>query len=103
MCEARWTFHLIAVLTLPLAAGCGAAGELEFSTRPINIMVPASPGGGWDQTGRALQAALSKSTGRRARVYNVPGAGGTVGLAQFVSDQPGDPHQLMVSGLVMLG
>ena len=34
---------------------------------------------------------------------NVTGAGGTVGLAQFVSGARGDPRQLMVNGLVMVG
>jgi putative tricarboxylic transport membrane protein len=36
-------------------------------------------------------------------VFNVPGAGGTLGLSQLVSKSKGDPHQLMVMGLVMLG
>jgi putative tricarboxylic transport membrane protein len=36
-------------------------------------------------------------------VYNVPGAGGTIGLAQLVENNAGDPHQLMVMGLVMIG
>jgi putative tricarboxylic transport membrane protein len=50
-----------------------------------------------------MQTALSASTGQSVQVYNVPGAGGTVGLAQFVNDHSGNPHQLMVSGLVMVG
>ena len=67
-------------------------------------MAPAAPGGGWDSTARAIQTALKdgKVTDRNVTVYNVPGAGGTVGLAQFVQKQ-GDPHQLMVMGLVMVG
>lgn len=75
----------------------------SFPTEDINIMAPAAPGGGWDQTARALQTALAASTGQNVQVYNVEGAGGTVGLAQFVNDAAGDPHQLMVSGLVMVG
>ena len=34
---------------------------------------------------------------------NVPGAGGTVGLAQFVNGAKGDGNQLMVNGFVMVG
>jgi putative tricarboxylic transport membrane protein len=79
--------------------GDGAA----YPTETINIMAPAAPGGGWDQTARAMQTALAAATGGNVQVYNVPGAGGTVGLAQFVNDAAGDPHQLMVSGLVMVG
>jgi len=36
-------------------------------------------------------------------VYNVEGAGGTIGLAQLVSDNAGDPNTLMMMGLVMVG
>ncbi len=36
------------------------------------------------------------------QVQNVPGAGGTVGLAQFVSTASGDPSQLIVGGYVMV-
>ena len=34
---------------------------------------------------------------------NVPGAGGTVGLAQFINNAKGDPSQLMVNGITMVG
>jgi putative tricarboxylic transport membrane protein len=37
------------------------------------------------------------------QVENVGGAGGTVGLAQFVDRKKGDGQALMVSGLVMVG
>ena len=36
-------------------------------------------------------------------VYNVPGAGGTIGLSQLSSKQSGESNELMVMGLVMLG
>jgi putative tricarboxylic transport membrane protein len=36
-------------------------------------------------------------------VNNVPGAGGTIGLAQFINSQRGDGGTLLVSGLVMVG
>jgi putative tricarboxylic transport membrane protein len=66
-------------------------------------MAPAAAGGGWDQTARAMQTILSKNTGQNVTVYNVPGAGGTVGLAQFVNEHKGNPHQMMVAGMVMVG
>jgi putative tricarboxylic transport membrane protein len=37
------------------------------------------------------------------QVVNVPGAGGIIGLAQFVNSAKGDPTQLMVTGYVMVG
>ena len=85
------------------AAATGGA-TLEYPTEDLSIMAPADPGGGWDSTARAMQAALEGGViEQNVEVYNVGGAAGTVGLAQFVSDNAGDPHQLMVMGLVMVG
>jgi putative tricarboxylic transport membrane protein len=70
----------------------------------LKILVPAAPGGGWDQTGRALQAALqSDNIVKKITVDNKGGAGGTIGLAQFVSSSKGDPNAMMVGGMVMVG
>jgi putative tricarboxylic transport membrane protein len=68
------------------------------------IMAPASPGGGWDQTARTMQEVMgAEGIGGNVQVQNVPGAGGTVGLAQFVSTASGDASQLIVGGYVMVG
>ena len=83
-------------------AGSGAAAA-EYPTADISIMAPADPGGGWDSTARAMQAALQDGViEQNVEVYNVGGAAGTIGLAQFAGEA-GDPHQLMVMGLVMVG
>ena len=84
--------------------GSGAPAQ-AFPTKDVSIMAPAAPGGGWDSTARAMQKALkdAKVVDRNVEVYNVAGAGGTVGLAQFVEQKKGDPHQWMVMGLVMVG
>nr|WP_206078936.1 tripartite tricarboxylate transporter substrate binding protein [Mesorhizobium camelthorni] len=68
------------------------------------IMAPAAPGGGWDQTARSMQTALQdEKISGNVQVTNVPGAGGTIGLAQFVNQASGDPSQLIVGGYVMVG
>lgn len=68
------------------------------------IMAPAAPGGGWDQTARSMQQALvAAGIARSVQVVNVPGAGGSVGIAQFVNGAKGDGSQLMVNGFVMVG
>ena len=70
----------------------------------VKIIAPAAPGGGWDQTARSMQQALlAEKLVKNAQVINVAGAGGTVGLAQFVSSAKGDGNQLMVNGFVMVG
>jgi putative tricarboxylic transport membrane protein len=95
---------LLAGLSL-LVAACGEGGDGDFPSQNLNIMAPADPGGGWDQTARAMQQALTQDgiTDQSVEVYNVGGAGGTIGLAQFVNQESGDPHELMVMGLVMVG
>ncbi|URK86757.1 hypothetical protein LP421_21435 [Rhizobium sp. RCAM05350] len=37
------------------------------------------------------------------QVQNVPGAGGTIGLAQFASQSSGNANALIVGGYVMVG
>ena len=67
-------------------------------------MIPANPGGGWDQTGRNLAAAMqSAKLVSSVQFDNKGGAGGTIGLAQFVNSAKGDPNALMMGGMVMVG
>jgi putative tricarboxylic transport membrane protein len=67
-------------------------------------MAPASPGGGWDTTARELQRNLQEAElVSTVEVFNVPGAGGTIGLADLASKHKGDGHMMMVMGLVMIG
>lgn len=69
----------------------------------LRIMAPASPGGGWDQTSRAIQTVLQEQNiVKPVQVFNVPGAGGTIGLAQLYNAK-GDGSLLMTMGLVMVG
>lgn len=89
---------LIAIAALP--AMPVQAAQIERLT----LMAPAAPGGGWDGTARAMQAAITKANiVRNVQVTNVPGAGGVIGLAGLVNNSKGDGNQLMVMGLVMTG
>jgi putative tricarboxylic transport membrane protein len=85
--------------------GGGGGQAASWPARDLRIMAPADPGGGWDTTARAMATALTqgKVIDKSAEVYNVPGAGGTIGLSQLASKQAGKSNQLMVMGLVMLG
>ncbi|MFD6447283.1 Bug family tripartite tricarboxylate transporter substrate binding protein [Promicromonospora sp. NPDC060204] len=93
------------VLALALA-GCSVlesnGGGGDAAIDELSIVVPAGPGGGWDQTGRAMQADLQEEgLVGSATVTNVDGAGGTVGLANIANAT--DPNTLLVMGLVMVG
>ena len=95
---------VIAVGTAALFAVCAAAPPAAAQVQGLEIVVPAAPGGGWDQTGRAMQNALQEEDlASGIQVVNIPGAGGTIGLAQFVSGKEGQGNALMTGGLVMLG
>ena len=81
------------------ASSAPAVAQME-----LKIMAPAAPGGGWDQTARSMQQALvAEKLAKSVQVVNVAGAGGSVGIAQFVTGAKGDGNQLMVNGFVMVG
>jgi putative tricarboxylic transport membrane protein len=92
--------HLVATAFL---AGALALPAVALAA-DYSIMAPAAPGGGWDQTARSMQEALTtEGISGNVQVANVPGAGGTIGLAQFVNEANGDPSKLIVGGYVMVG
>ena len=78
---------------------------LAASAQPtLKMMIPANPGGGWDQTGRNLAAAMqSAKLVSSVQFDNKGGAAGTIGLAQFVNSAKGDPNSVMIGGMVMVG
>src|SRR5262245_33026260 len=85
-------------VTLATALATSAAAQME-----LKLIAPAAPGGGWDQTARSLQQAMTaEKLVKSAQVINIPGAGGTVGLAQFIGNK-GDGNTIMVNGFVMVG
>ncbi|MGH6901892.1 MAG: tripartite tricarboxylate transporter substrate-binding protein, partial [Geminicoccaceae bacterium] len=87
-----------------LAASVVAPPPATAQIQGLEIIAPASPGGGWDQTARAMQNALQEAgLAQDVQVMNIPGAGGTIGLAQFVTSKEGEGDALLISGLVMLG
>jgi len=91
----RSFLSLLAALLLPLSVAAQPS---------LKIMIPANPGGGWDQTGRNLAAAMqSAKLVSGVQFDNKGGAAGAIGLAQFVNQAKGDPNALMVGGMVMVG
>lgn len=95
----EFTLAALAATTLPLAAPASAQ-----AIGTLKMMIPANPGGGWDQTGRSLAAAMQASkVVQSVQFDNKGGAAGTIGLAQFVNASKGDPNALMMGGMVMVG
>ncbi|KGH32401.1 Bug family tripartite tricarboxylate transporter substrate binding protein [Comamonas testosteroni] len=97
----HWLSYSAALLSTPFAAIANPPQRLGTQLR---IVIPANPGGGWDQTGRALGAALSSSGTVDKVIYeNIGGKGGTIGLAEYTKRYGSDPNSLLIGGMVMVG
>lgn len=92
-------------MTKSLLALLAAAFSGLVAAQPaLKMMIPANPGGGWDQTGRNLAAAMqSAKLVSSVQFENKGGAAGAIGLAQFVNSAKGDPNAVMIGGMVMVG
>ena len=88
--------------------GCQAPGTTSAaaeggSFEDLRIMVPNSPGGGYDTTARtAAQVMDAENLTPPVEVFNLDGAGGTVGLARTVTEE-GDGNLMMLMGLGVVG
>ena len=92
---------------LPAAMAQTVAGKTKAVTKlaqRLRIVIPANPGGGWDQTGRALGSAMVASGAvDEVEFENKGGKGGTIGLAYYAEKYKNDPNSLLMGGAVMVG
>ncbi|SCK12420.1 tripartite tricarboxylate transporter substrate binding protein [Vogesella sp. LIG4] len=90
---------LLAACLLALAPFAALAQVDQFK-----MMAPANPGGGFDTVARTMAEAL-QATGyaKSVVVENKAGAGGAIGMAQFVNNEKGNPNALLVAGAVTVG
>jgi putative tricarboxylic transport membrane protein len=93
---------LLAAAALAAFAAAPPA-QAQAQVEGLEVMAPAGPGGGYDQLARATQQVLeAEGLASGVQVVNVPGAGGTIGLAQFVTGKKRG-NSLMVAGLGLVG
>jgi putative tricarboxylic transport membrane protein len=90
------------VLSLLLVASCGVTRGDD--SRDLLMIIPNSPGGGYDQTGRAAVAVMEDRdiTGGSFTVNNVVGAGGAGAMTSLIG-KAGDEHTMMTVGLGVVG
>jgi putative tricarboxylic transport membrane protein len=104
--DVKRSVRLVKVLLLvPLVLSSTACGVTRGEdTRDLLMIIPNSPGGGYDQTGRAAVGAMEKNdiTGGSFTVDNVIGAGGAAAMTQLVGEA-GDEHTMMTVGLGVVG
>ena len=93
------------------ATGCGVTGGAggggsTTDAGPLTglrIMVPNTPGGGYDTTARTAAKVMNETkTATNVEVFNLAGAGGTVGLARLVNEK-GNKDLTMLMGLGVVG
>ena len=83
-------------------ASCGVTRGDD--SNDLLMIIPNSPGGGYDLTGRAAVQVLEDNdiTGGNITVENIVGAGGAVAMTELVG-KVGDEHTLMTVGLGVVG
>jgi putative tricarboxylic transport membrane protein len=112
MCMRRWLRLAVGLLAVSLAAtACGGSrsggtsggGAGNKPVTGLRVLVPNSPGSGYDTTARAAAKAMEDAKlARNVEVFNVAGASGTVGLQRLVNEKAKD-DLLMQMGLGLVG
>lgn len=93
---------LLALVGL-LVAGCGVTRGEDEGLHRVRMMVPNSPGGGYDLTARtAVKIMEDQDITGRVEVFNVIGAGGTVAMARLMNES-GNDDLMMMMGLGVVG
>lgn len=102
--RSRALLAVLVVVGLVATSACGVTrGSDDPSNRRLQMMIPNSPGGGYDLTGRAAAKALQDNdlTGR-FEITNVLGASGTVAM-QRLANSAGADDLVMTMGLGVVG
>ncbi|MFD4366576.1 Bug family tripartite tricarboxylate transporter substrate binding protein [Rhodococcus sp. NPDC058521] len=96
------TLLVLAGLLALITAGCGANRGAE-QLDGVRMMVPNSPGGGYDLTARtAVKLMEDDGITGRIRVFNVVGDAGTVAMARLMNEA-GNDQLMMTTGLGLVG
>lgn len=100
------SLYLVLVAMIILSACSKSTGNaavnktnVDFPTKPIEIIVPYDAGGGTDMAARALASKVSEYLPNKQAVVvvNKPGGGGTVGNTQVLHAKPDGYTLLMTS------
>ena len=90
----RRDFHRLALAAGSLAAV--PAFAQAWPAKPIRMIIPSTPGGGTDFTGRQLSTKLAEMNGWSVVPDNRPGAGTALGLAEAARGKP-DGYELVIA------
>lgn len=94
---------LLGAAALPLLGACGVTRDSGNADDRLRMMIPNSPGGGYDLTGRdAVKVMEDDDITGRFEVFNVEGASGTVAMARLMNER-GNEDLMMTMGLGVVG
>ena len=82
----RWLTSGVALILV--CAGAQAFAQTAYPNKPIRLIVPFTPGGVTDTSGRLIAEQLSRRIGQQIIVENKPGASGNIGSALVASSEP---------------
>lgn len=85
-----------AVVTSALTWPLEGLSQGSYPDRPIRLVVPFSPGGVTDTSGRVIAESLSKRLGQQVFVENKPGASGNIGTQAVATAAP-DGYTLVLA------
>src|SRR5439155_4513778 len=92
-CQRRLPMKALVAALLAFTAGIAVAQP--FPSKPIRIIVPFTPGSATDTMARPVADKLSSAFGHPVLIENLPGAGGTIGIAALAKS-PADGYTLAV-------
>ena len=79
---------LVTAAAASLLPGALMAQGSDYPNRSIEIVVPASAGGGTDMLSRAFAEAVKKHLPQVMTVNNKPGASGAIGMGEMINAKP---------------
>ncbi|MFF2246156.1 Bug family tripartite tricarboxylate transporter substrate binding protein [Arthrobacter sp. NPDC058130] len=92
-----------AVALLLALSACGSSAPGIETVSATRMMVPNSPGGGYDITARIAARVMEDSgIAGHIEIFNVTGDGGTVAMARLMNET-GNPSLMMMMGLGVVG
>ena len=92
----RWIAVSMAALAMAFPPVCRA--QSGYPNKPVHVIVPQPPGGGFDFVGRLLADRMGKAMGQNFVVENRPGSGTLIGTDAAAKSAP-DGYTLLVGSV----